>query len=149
MTQSCSNIYLPPRLAAGYTQERAAELLDISVRSLAAYETGERIPPEDVVLRMIEVYGTPYLAYQYLRTSMEIARNIMPEIEEVDLSKAVIRLLNRIRSFADKHCTDRLLEIADDGVIDEIERAEFEKILGELDEIVKAAMVFKFIREGD
>ena len=39
------------------------------------------------------------------------------------------------------------MTIADDGVIDEAERALYNEILGELDEIVKAAMAFKYVRE--
>ena len=35
-----TNIYQMARLAAGLTQEKAAELLDASVESVKAYETG-------------------------------------------------------------------------------------------------------------
>lgn len=39
------NIYKTARRAAGMTQEAAAERLGISVESVRAYETGQRIPP--------------------------------------------------------------------------------------------------------
>lgn len=51
------NIYKKPREIAGYSQERAAELLDISVESLRAYETGRRVPPGEVVVRMMDLYN--------------------------------------------------------------------------------------------
>lgn len=40
------NIYKTARRAAGMTQEAAAERLGISVESVRAYETGQRIPPQ-------------------------------------------------------------------------------------------------------
>ena len=48
------NIYAAARNAAGLTQERAAECLAISVRSLADYESGVRLPSEEMsIMRSI------------------------------------------------------------------------------------------------
>lgn len=44
---------------------------------------------------------------------------------------------------------DRLLEIAEDGRIDEYERPEFDAIVDELGEIVKAAMQLRYAQGGD
>ena len=52
MPEEYMNIYKAARRAAGFTQEHAAELLGVSVRSVADYETGQRLPPNDVVDRM-------------------------------------------------------------------------------------------------
>ena len=49
MPEEYRNIYKNARRAAGYTQETAAEQLGLSVESVRAYETGQRIPPNDVV----------------------------------------------------------------------------------------------------
>ena len=149
MQEEHTNIYQTARNAAGFTQERAAELLGLSVESVKAYERDVTIPKDPTVLRMVDVYGAPFLAVQHLRASTELARSIIPDVSETDLTKAVIQLLNRIRDFAEKHRTDRLLEIADDGRIDSIERRDFDSILKELDEIVKASLTLKFIREDD
>ena len=62
MSENYRNIYQTARECAGYTQENAAGRLGLSVESIRAYEGGKRIPPDHVVLRMIEVYSTPYLA---------------------------------------------------------------------------------------
>lgn len=149
MDNGYTNIYQAARLAGGFTQERAAELLGLSVESVKAYERDATIPKDTTVLRMVDVYGAPFLAVQHLRASTELARSIIPEVSETDLSVAVIRLLNRIRDFAEKHRTDRLLEIADDGRIDNLERRDYDAILKELDEIVKASLTLKFIREDE
>ena len=48
MQDISTNIYQSARKLAGLTRERAAELLNVSVRSLADYEAEARIPPNDI-----------------------------------------------------------------------------------------------------
>ena len=48
MTDADKTIYKICREQAGYTQERAAELLNCSVRQLARYEAGEVQVPDDL-----------------------------------------------------------------------------------------------------
>ena len=48
MPDNDKTIYKTCREAAGYTQERAAELLNLSVRQLARFEAGELIPGDDI-----------------------------------------------------------------------------------------------------
>ena len=52
MPEEYRNIYKICRKSAGFTQEAAAERLGISVESLRAYETGQRVPPDEVVETM-------------------------------------------------------------------------------------------------
>ena len=66
MPEEYRNIYKNARRAAGYTQETAAEQLGLSVESVRAYETGQRIPPNDVVEQMVICYNAQRLAYQHL-----------------------------------------------------------------------------------
>lgn len=58
MQNDCVNIYQSARKIAGLTQERAAELLGLSARSLADYEAGLRLPPNDVADRIVEKIRT-------------------------------------------------------------------------------------------
>lgn len=58
MQNDCANIYQSARKIAGLTQERAAELLGLSARSLADYEAGLRLPPNDVADRIVEKIRT-------------------------------------------------------------------------------------------
>lgn len=66
--------------------------MDISVDSLRAYEGGKRIPPDHIVIKMIEVYDTQYLAYQHLKTSDEVGKAYLPSIEIKDLPLAILKL---------------------------------------------------------
>ena len=51
-----NNPFREARQRAGLTQEEAAERLDLSLRSLQSYESGDTIPPFDRVIRMAQVY---------------------------------------------------------------------------------------------
>ena len=148
MPGNSRNIYKAAREAAGYTQERAAEMLGISETSIRAYETGHRLPPAEVVDLMVTVYDSQYLAVQFLRESADLAKSVLPEVEQVRLPEAVMELVDAIYQFADAHRDRQLISIAKDGVIDENERPEFDSIAAELQEIVKAAMAVRYAKQG-
>lgn len=134
------NIYKNARSAAGYTQERAAEMLGISVESLRAYETGGRVPGNNTVERMIEIYSTPYLAYQHLKESNALMSHIIPALEERTMLETCVRIFTRLHRFSEQHSVERLLEIAEDNVIGNDERPEFYAIMADLREIVKSGL---------
>lgn len=134
------NIYKTARKAAGFTQEAAAERLGISVESVRAYETGQRVPPNDVVELMVICYNAQYLSYQHLHETNALCARIVPVLEQRSLLEVAVRIYNRMKRFADSHAVDRLLEIAEDGVVDEAERGEFYAITADLREIVKSGL---------
>lgn len=142
MMNNDRNIYQTARLAAGLTQERAAELIGVSVRSLAAYEGGERLPADDAVIRMADIYNTQFLAYQHLRNSMELARSVLPDITPQSLAEAVLRLQKEISDFL--KIRDTLVDIACDGVITDDEMPLWDKCLMEADEVGRAITALKF-----
>ena len=125
------NIYKKPREIAGYSQERAAELLDISVESLRAYETGRRVPPGEVVVRMMDLYNCQYLAVSFL-----------PDVKLQDLPTAMLRRQKELNDFL--KCREEVLDITCDGVISPEERPRWERVLKELDDVSAAIMAVKF-----
>lgn len=142
MSMYDTNIYKTARIKAGKTQDGAAEAIGISVESIKAYESYSRLPPAEVVDRMCIVYDALYLAYQHNRiASGEI--KVVPEIQVLDLPRAAIQLINKVIAFADRHRDRELLQIAEDGVIDESERELFGEIVTELDGIIQAATNLK------
>ena len=136
MPENYTNIYQTARNAARLTQEQAAELLELSVESVKAYENDLRIPPNSTVAQMVQTYGAPWLALEHLQMSAA-PLNVLPEIRLQSLPTAVISLINRAADFRDHH--RQLLRIAEDGIIDESERPLFEDITGELEELISAA----------
>ena len=142
MSMYDTNIYKTARIKAGKTQEGAAEAIGISVESIKAYESYSRLPPAEIVDRMCIVYDALYLAYQHNRiASGEI--KVVPEIQVLDLPRAAIQLINKVIAFADRYRDRELLQIAEDGVIDESERELFGEIVAELDGIIQAATNLK------
>lgn len=147
MQNGSSNIYQTARKAAGLTQEAAAERLALSVESLRAYETGQRLPGNDIVARMCVVYDTQFLGVQHLQLSAALLPVCIQEARPERLELATIKLVNRIIAFANRHRNDQLLAIAEDGLIDEEERPQFLAIAAELDEIIRAALALRYTEE--
>ena len=143
--QNSNNIYQAARMAAGITQERAAELLSVSVRSIAAYEQEERIPADDIVVKMIEVYDTQFLAYQHLRVNMELAKGILPDVQPTTLPLAIIKLQKEVNDFL--HLRDDMMEITCDGIITEDELPRWQEICKELDDICQAIISLRYCWE--
>lgn len=140
MQNDCTNIYQTARKIAGLTQERAAELLLLSARSLADYETGLRLPPNDVVDRMVTVYNSQLLAVQHLRASTRFARDLLPDIQVMTLPEAVLTLIDAVYAFADDRLDRELIDIARDGVISEDERDRFDRVVDKIRGITAAAL---------
>ena len=149
MPEECRNIYKTSRKAAGLTQEAAAERLGISVESLRAYEGGQRIPPNEVVELMVILYNAQHLAYQHLRETNAMYGRVVPEVPLCSVLEASARLTNRIYAFADSHADRRLMRMAEDNVIDPVERPEFDAILEELQEIVEAALALRCAKDTE
>lgn len=149
MPEEYRNIYKTSRKAAGFTQEAAAERLGISVESLRAYESGQRIPPNEVVELMVILYNAQHLAYQHLRETNAMYGRVVPEVPLCSVLEASARLTNRIYAFADSHADRRLMRMAEDNVIDPVERPEFDAILEELQEIVEAALALRCAKDTE
>ena len=141
-------LYARYRKAAGMTQEYAAELLGVSVRTLQAWERGESTPPNLRVLSMCDIYTAPTLAIEHLRMSNIIAYDVLPAVRAVPVAQAVCSLVRQVRKFEELHAGDRLLEIAADGKIDQIERADYDQILIELEPMIEAVMSLRYAMEG-
>ena len=149
MPEDYSNIYKIARRAAGYTQESAAEQLDISVDSVRAYETYQRTPPNEIVERMVVCFHAPQLAYQHLHETSGLVSRIIPQLEQRSILEVAIRIYNRMRSFTQGSCLDRLMAIAEDGRVDETERPEFEAIVEELRSIIQSGLELEIFCASD
>lgn len=137
MAHDARNIYQIARKTAGLTQEAAAERLALSVESLRAYETGQRIPGNDVVSMMMSVYNAQYLGIQHVQAAGAPLPACVQDVQVgQSLETSTLRLVNR------------WLAIAEDGVIDEQERPQFDRIIGELSELVRATLALMYTEEG-
>jgi len=148
MQNDCTNVYQTARKVAGLTQERAAELLGLSLRSLADYEAGLRLPPNDVADRMVTVYNSQLLAVQHLRNCTQFARDLLPDVQAMALPEAALTLIDAVYDFADDRLDRELIDIARDGVISENERDRFEHVVDKIRDITAAAIALATMPRG-
>ena len=141
------NIYQAARKESCLTQEQAAERMEVSETTVKAWEQGARVPDNETVARMAELYGTPWLALEHLKQAGG-ALGVLPEVTVQSLPTASITLINRVLDFAERHRDRQLLRIAEDGVIDEKERPDFDAIVQDLDGIVGAALQVKYTSDA-
>jgi transcriptional regulator with XRE-family HTH domain len=126
----CENRYRVCREAAGLTQESAAELLCVSVRTLSDYENGHSKVPDDTVDMMAGVYQAPLLAWWHIKTQSPLGK-YLPDLQEP--------ATNGDMAFQAILASDDLGEAAmiiksimGDGVIDESEREMLGAAMGYL-----------------
>lgn len=127
MKETSRNYYKECRENAKLSQEQAAELLDISIRSLSDYENGKTIPPDDTVEKMVDVYHARLLGWVHLRNTSSLAMKCIPEVQE-PRSEADI-LLQVI--FSEDDVLDikkKMKEILKDGKITEDEINDFNEV---------------------
>lgn len=135
-----NNIYQSARESAGFTQEKAAEHLDLSVESLRSYEVDRRTPSNKIVAKMVDIYANKYLAYQHLKNT-ELGEAI-PNINLTNLPMAVLKMQKEINDFL--KCREDLIEITCDGVISEDEKERWDEIMKEMNDVMNAMMSIKF-----
>lgn len=146
MAIESQNIYKNARKSAGFTQEKASQLLNVSVDSLRDYEQSQRPVPSDVASAMCDVYQAPYLAVQHLRLTSDLGKRVVPEIQLKDLPEAALGVLAAITKFVAKR--DALVEIAADGQITEDERPEWDEIIQLMDNLNAAVTNIRFSKGG-
>lgn len=129
------NLYQRARKATYFSQEEAAERLGLSAESMKQYESGRRTPSDDTVHRMAQLYDLPWLELEHAKATDHLG--VLPEVHIQPLPTATITLTNRLQSATDK--IKMLLRIAEDGIIDEQERPEFDAIVADLRETIAAA----------
>ena len=145
MNDEYRTMYARHRKAAGLTQEKAAELLGVAVRTLANWEAGIYTPPDDMVARMCDAYPAPMLALEHLRASSALAAGLIPDASELPLAQAVAQLLYCMRVFEQRHRADDLIWISSNGQVDEGEQTvRWCEISDELQDIVRAATQLRY-----
>ena len=129
------------------SREGAAEMLGVSVSSLADYELGiTKVIPVDKVVLMAELYNAPELKAWYCTTECPIGRSLpMPSANISTVERTTMRLLKLLRQDEVQDIKDSLIEITADGVISEDEKVDLAEILEYLDELIKAAGELRLI----
>ena len=136
MAERYPNIYQRARKEAGLTQEQAAERLSVSVETVKAWEQGQRVPKPEDAERMMRCYAAPWLGLAYTRATCG-RLGAVPEVSPRELPAAVLALINKSTDLADDY--RRLMRIAEDGIIDEAEAPDFDRIAASIQGVIQAA----------
>ena len=125
MSKKGRTIYQTARLSTNLTQEKAAEMLHVSMKSIGAYERGETIPPDYVVVSMATLYDAEWLGLVHLKTNNDVGKKFLPDFQIRDLSGSILDLQVGIEDTTSKQYS--MASIARDNKIDSNEKAEWEK----------------------
>ena len=120
------NIYQAARKEGCLTQEQAAERLEVSETTVKAWEQGARVPDNETVARMAELYGTPWLLLEKAFETLSELGILPGGIHAQALPTAVLSYLDLCNQQLDGY--RRLIQITADGRIDETEQADFNTI---------------------
>lgn len=144
MNNQFSYLLAAARKSAGYTQERAAERLNVATRTLAWYEQG-RIPPDNIMAHMMRLYNNAALGYEYLSEISEVGRLILPELREVTgVAAGTMQLHIAIKKAVSVYET--LERVCCDDKIDPDEEDDYQQCWNELDMLMQDLVALKMCR---
>lgn len=122
------------------SREGASEELGIDKSRLARIELGSKNPFPDEVLMMSDIYNAPELKCHFCREMCPLGKNF-PKIEDAGLDRISLQAISSFRKISD--AKELLLDITEDGVIDEHEREDLASIIETLDEINRISQSLK------
>lgn len=113
------------RTKYGYSQEQLAEQLNVTRQAVSKWEVGATLPETDTVIALSELFhvSSDYL----LKDSIQSANN------NESLDRMVIKFMSSAQEM--NRISADLLDIIEDGVIDDLERIRFQEIIDILDRI--------------
>lgn len=126
--------YQEKRESLGLSREKAAEMLDgISYERLFNIEHGRTEPTPEDILIMAEGYKDPTLCNIFCSHHCGIGRQYVPHVEVGELPGITLNIIAMLNEL-DK-MKNRLIEVCADGIIDEDEQPDFERIQGALEQL--------------
>lgn len=144
--KTASNVFYQARYAASEhneqlsSREGAADIMSIDRGRLYRIESGLANPYPDEVHLMADLYGAPQLENYYCTNMCPLGCNVPKAGLEV-LDRISIRALSTFRKV--EETKEILLDITADGMIDESEKPQLNKILETLDELAQVAQSLK------
>lgn len=142
-TKAAGNVFCEARMTAKTwndklaSREGAAEVLSIDRTRLARIELGSLSPYPEEVLLMADGYNAPELLNCYCCDVCPIGCRNQQKLELADLDRLTVKILSACRK--SDTVKDSLLEITEDGLIDETERPELAEVIAYFKTLGKAA----------
>lgn len=144
--KTSSNVFYKARCKASThneqlsSREGAADMMSIDRGRLYRIENGVANPyPEEVHL-MADLYNAPELRNHYCTEICPLGCEI-PKADVMDLDRIAVKALSSFRKIGETK--ELLLDITEDGVISDDERADLDKVLENLDELEQITQSLK------
>lgn len=122
------------------SREGAAAEMGLDRTRLARIELGVLNPYPEEVLIMASSYNAPELRNFYCRTMCPLGKDL-PEVKEETLDRISIEALSSFRKV--ESAKELLLDITEDGIIDDSEKKDLQKIIDTLDEVSRISTQLK------
>ena len=149
-----NNVYFKARKKAAiynerlYSREGAAELLGVSVSTLADYELGNtKVVPVDKVVLMADLYNDPALITGYCMEECPVHGFLPLATEEKNIQGIALRLLRGFNEDELKAMKTDLIEITEDGEISPEEVPRLRAILDKLERMAEVISEMKIAGE--
>lgn len=131
-----------------FSREGAAELLGMSVSSVADAELGiTKVMPVDKAVLMSDLYREPALLNYYCLRECPIGGRRPISDDSLEIDRATVKLTKILRKETVQWFKHGLQDIAADGAISEDEFEDFDKIMDELREVAKVISELEIIRD--
>ena len=111
------------RIRKGLSQEELAEKLDVSRQTVSKWEAGSSLPEIEKLIFLSDFFQ---VSIDYLLRDKQINTNFSE-----DLDRMVIKFLGSSYEMAD--ISRQLVDIMEDGIIDDAERVQMEDIICTMD----------------
>lgn len=144
--RTSSNIFYKVRCEAAThneqlsSQEGAADIMSIDRGRLYRIESSIANPYPKEVRLMADLYNAPEMENYYCTNICPLGRDI-PKADLAELDHISVKALSTFRKLWE--VKEILLDITEDGVIDDSERPQLDKILGTLDELERVSRSLK------
>ena len=137
-----ADVLFEARQRAGYTRERAAEMLNISPRTLTYYEAGRQVP-DRIVAMMVDAYAAPGAGYYWLSNELYTGRILLPKVNVLGVSNGALQMRVSLRNAL--QAQERLEDICRDDLIAEDEETPLSACINSLRELAAACMGMKIL----
>lgn len=135
-TKAASNVFYQARMEAAKwndklaSREGAAEITGLDRTRIAYIELGTISPYPEETLILADCYNSPELCNHYCSRMCPLGCHTVQHLEIKELEAATLQLLSALRGLP--KLTEDLVDIVEDGKVDDSEKVDMEEILQRL-----------------
>lgn len=141
-TKASGNVWYQARIEAAKWNDNlssrcgAADLANMSEDAIKNTELGlEKCMPVDKAVILSDLYNAPNLLNYYCLNECPIGRNRPLSDKVLEIDRITVKLIKELKTSEIEKIKDKLIDIADDGLVDEEELKDLEDVSDYLDEV--------------